>query len=94
MPLWPETVEALRKVLKRRRQPTDNKHAGLVFLTRNPGEPLCEEEAEQLFEPFVSEGGTGLGLALVKRRVDELGAAVEAVCERGEVVFRVTSPAL
>ncbi len=63
---------------------------GVVFLTRNPGD-LSEEATGQMFEPFVSEGGTGLGLALVKRRVEELGGSVGVVCEDGEVVFRVAA---
>jgi integrase len=33
-PLWPETVAALREVLAQQREPRDEGHAGLVFLTR------------------------------------------------------------
>ena len=64
----------------------------VVFVTRNPGEPLSGDAAQRLFEPFISEGGTGLGLALVKRRVEELGGSVEVVCEDGQVLFRVAVP--
>jgi len=32
-PLWPETVTALREALAKRRQPKDESHAGLVFIT-------------------------------------------------------------
>jgi len=41
IPLWPETVEALRRVLKRRRPPKDPKHRNLVFLTRRAAQPYC-----------------------------------------------------
>src|SRR5262245_57982761 len=34
VPLWPETLEALRAVVATRRQPKIADHAGLVFLTR------------------------------------------------------------
>ena len=33
-PLWPETVEALKQVLVRRKEPKDSADAGLVFITR------------------------------------------------------------
>lgn len=33
-PLWPETIEALNKVLEARREPKDEADAGIVFLTR------------------------------------------------------------
>jgi integrase len=33
-PLWPETVEALKQVLARRKEPKDPADAGLVFITR------------------------------------------------------------
>lgn len=66
----------------------------VVFETRNPGAEITEgalddTALERIFEPFVSDGGTGLGLALVARRVEELGGTVSARrCEDG-VCFRV-----
>ena len=57
----------------------------------NPGEPLSEEARRRIFEPFVSDGGTGLGLALVARRAEEVGARVEVECAAGKVCFRVRS---
>ena len=38
-PLWPETIEALQKVLRRRPEPDRREHAKLVFLTRRRGQP-------------------------------------------------------
>jgi integrase len=34
VPLWPETIAALKAVLAARKRPADEAHAGLVFLTR------------------------------------------------------------
>ena len=65
---------------------------GVIFETANPGEPLEEGAAKRIFEPFVSSGGTGLGLPLVARRVDEIGGAIDVRCRDGRVVFRVTVP--
>lgn len=64
----------------------------VVFETANPGEPLADDVAHRIFEPFVSEGGTGLGLALVARRVGEIGGRVEVRCRDGRVLFRVEVP--
>lgn len=69
---------------------------GVTFTTANPGSPAAGSPAaatERLFEPFVSAGGTGLGLALVQRRCEELGARVSMDVEAGRVVFRVTTTA-
>ena len=33
VPLWPETVQAIRDVLAKRREPNDEAHAGLLFIT-------------------------------------------------------------
>jgi signal transduction histidine kinase len=72
---------------------------GLVFTTANPAPELSAADLERVFEPFVSSAdrseatedpaGTGLGLALVRRRVDELGAEVSARLVDGEARFRV-----
>lgn len=64
----------------------------LLFETRNPGPAIGRDEAERLFAPFVSEGGTGLGLALVARRLTELGGEVEVDHADGQVIFRVLAP--
>ncbi len=63
----------------------------VAFETANPG-ALSDGEARAVFEPFVSDGGTGLGLALVERRVRELGGRIDLRSEAGEVIFRVEAP--
>jgi integrase len=35
--LWPETVDALHVVLANRKEPSDDKHAGLIFITKYGG---------------------------------------------------------
>lgn len=65
---------------------------GVVFTTSNPGQPLSEEDRRRIFEPFVSTGGTGLGLPLVARRVAELGGSVDVGAEDGRVIFEVRVP--
>ncbi|MEE8525884.1 MAG: ATP-binding protein [Thermoanaerobaculia bacterium] len=66
--------------------------AGEVVLeTANPGAALSEEQQTRIFEPFVSDGGTGLGLALVARRLREIDGRVDVRCEDGEVIFEVRS---
>ncbi len=66
--------------------------SGVIFETLNPGPPLSREARQRIFEPFVSTGGTGLGLPLVARRVGEIGGSVEVDSEDGGVVFRVEAP--
>lgn len=65
---------------------------GIVFATENAGPGIPPEIAGRLFQPFVSDGGTGLGLALVARRVRELGGTIEVSNEPGRIVFQVCLP--
>ncbi|MEA2600583.1 MAG: hypothetical protein QOF89_1575 [Acidobacteriota bacterium] len=69
----------------------DRNGGGIVFVTENAGPAIPEEITGRLFEPFVSEteGGTGLGLALVAQRVRELGGTIEVTNEPGRIAFRV-----
>ncbi|HEX4589937.1 MAG TPA: tyrosine-type recombinase/integrase [Gemmataceae bacterium] len=46
VPLWPETVEALRAVADVRPEPKDDKDAGLVFLTRQ-GRSWAKDSTDQ-----------------------------------------------
>jgi signal transduction histidine kinase len=62
---------------------------GIVFATENAGEPIPPEIASRLFEPFVTEGGTGLGLALVAQRLRELGGTIAVSHEPDRITFRV-----
>ncbi len=62
----------------------------VVFTTSNPGAPIDREGMQKIFEPFVSQGGTGLGLPLVRRRLDELAGEVAVHCHDGNVCFEVT----
>ena len=66
--------------------------ARLRFVTRNPGAAIDAATRRRIFEPFVTAGGTGLGLALVARRVAELGGAIDVRCADGQVVFEVDAP--
>lgn len=45
-PLWPETVQAIRESLAHRPDPRDEKHAGLLFVTKY-GLPWAKDTADQ-----------------------------------------------
>lgn len=62
----------------------------IVLECENQGPVIDPEVASRLFDPFVSgASGTGLGLALVERRVHELGGVIELDNEPDHIVFRV-----
>ena len=65
----------------------------IMFECENQGPAIEEDVASRLFDPFITgatgASGTGLGLALVERRVHELGGAIEIDNEPDHIVFRV-----
>lgn len=66
--------------------------AVLTVTDRGPGIP--PELRPRIFEPFVTgkPGGTGLGLALCRRIVEELDGEISLMPEPGLTVFRVVLP--
>jgi two-component system nitrogen regulation sensor histidine kinase GlnL len=67
----------------------------LVITVGDNGDGIPQDLQPHLFEPFVTSksGGTGLGLALVAKIVDDLGGMIEFTSEPGNTVFRVFLPA-
>jgi len=69
--------------------------AGLILAVTDNGPGIAEEDLERLFEPFFTTKlhGTGLGLAVAKRIVDQHGGAIEVTSLRGrETTFFVLLP--
>jgi two-component system nitrogen regulation sensor histidine kinase GlnL len=64
----------------------------IEIIDNGPGIP--PEIAEHIFEPFVSgrENGTGLGLALVSKIVNDHGGWISVDSVPGRTVFRVSLP--
>jgi len=65
--LWKETVAALRAAIKRRREPSDSAHAGLLFVTKQGGSflkdfgggPVAGEFGKTLKAAGISRNGRG-----------------------------------
>jgi two-component system nitrogen regulation sensor histidine kinase GlnL len=66
----------------------------LVVSVQDNGEGIPEDIRAHLFDPFVTTKakGTGLGLALVAKIVDDHGGVIEFSSERGRTVFTVMLP--
>ncbi|MCP4899912.1 MAG: hypothetical protein GY906_23335 [bacterium] len=62
----------------------------IVFETTNGGPAIDSAVAKRIFEPFVSHGGTGLGLSVVARRAEDLGATIRLSNNPGEVRFTLS----
>ncbi len=60
-----------------------------LFEVTNPVKGKTSADVEKWFEPFVTDGGTGLGLALVARRAEELGVTPSGQIDQGVARFRV-----
>lgn len=61
----------------------------VAFETENGGPAIDEAVASRIFEPFVSQDGTGLGLALAARSVAAAGGTIGLVNDPDRVLFRV-----
>jgi signal transduction histidine kinase len=69
--------------------------ASVTIEIRDDGPGIAPEDKEKVFDPYFSKrsGGTGLGLALVKRIVEEHGGTIEAGNQSsGGAVFKITLP--
>ncbi len=71
----------------------DNK---LHIIVADNGEGMTQATQKQLFEPFVSTKGlrgTGLGLVVTKKIIDEHSGRIEVISKRGEgTTFNITLP--
>jgi signal transduction histidine kinase len=68
----------------------------IVLLVADEGPGVPSEIRDRIFEPFVTRGkksGTGLGLAVARRFVEEHGGTIELVEGASGARFRVTLPA-
>jgi integrase len=68
VPLWPETVAALRESIAKRRSPSSPEHTSTVFITKR-GEAWFKEETDHLGEPDVP--ATPAGRSPVRHRRPE-----------------------
>jgi len=66
----------------------------LVVSVRDNGRGVSDEIRSHLFDAFVTNKptGTGLGLALVAKIINDHGGAIEYDSEPGRTIFRVMLP--
>ncbi|NQU56859.1 MAG: PAS domain-containing protein [Rhodospirillales bacterium] len=66
----------------------------LMISISDNGEGIAEDILGQIFDPFVTTKakGSGLGLALVAKIIDDHGGAIEAESRRNRTVFRIMLP--
>jgi signal transduction histidine kinase len=72
----------------------------LRLVIRNSGVEISEEELPRIFDKFYrisvsdrwNQGGTGLGLTLVKKQIAYLGGSIHAESSANEVRFVIELP--
>ena len=76
--------------------PHNNEHLHLpiVISITDKGDGISEELMPNLFDPFVTSkpNGSGLGLALVAKIIDDHGGVVECDSVGSRTTFRVMMP--
>lgn len=85
-------LDASENAKVRIRTAVKNQLAILDVIDNGPG--VSEEIRTRIFEPFVTgkPDGTGLGLALCQRLVEEMGGEIELVPDASETTFRLFLP--
>lgn len=71
-----------------------NPQRPIIACITNPGNPIDEQMADRIFEPFYTTKpeGTGLGLPIAYHTVLSNGGLLELECENGEIRFWVRLP--
>ena len=69
-------------------------HLPIVITITDNGDGIPEELMPNLFDPFVTSKpkGSGLGLALVAKIIDDHGGMVECESANSRTIFRVMMP--
>ena len=73
---------------------TSRTHLPLVISVQDNGEGIPADLQDHLFDAFVTSktNGSGLGLALVAKIVDDHGGVIEFDSQPGKTIFRVILP--
>jgi len=73
---------------------TSRTHLPLVISVQDNGDGIPPDLQDHLFEAFVTSKpkGSGLGLALVAKMVDDHGGVIEFDSQPGKTIFRVILP--
>lgn len=80
-------ISAIRLVARR-------SEAGTEIEVRNDGTPVPPDVLPRVFDPFFTTGkGSGLGLALVKRTVEQHGGTIAVTSDANGTTFRMRFPA-
>jgi PAS domain S-box-containing protein len=77
------------------REQDEGQPAGVVISVTDTGTGIPEEQVGEIFNPFFTskEKGTGLGLAVTNKVIEDQGGSIDVVTERGlGTTFSVTMP--